>query len=108
VAAYQDAIHHGVTTINPDGCAPGRGEHSVNLVYQTTICGRTRYLTDDNPLPCSLGISKACVVIFGADWPGETKERTNNYVNFQAESVALPPDAAGAAGRPARQSSPPT
>jgi hypothetical protein len=28
------------------------------------------------------------------------KERTNKYVNFQAESVALPADAAGAAGRP--------
>jgi hypothetical protein len=29
-----------------------------------------------------------------------SEERTYEHVNFQAESVALPPDAAGAAGRP--------
>jgi hypothetical protein len=28
-----------------------------------------------------------------------SEERTYKHVNFQAESVALPPDAAGAAGR---------
>jgi hypothetical protein len=39
------------------------------------------------------GISQARVLVFGANYPGETKRRTNRYVNFQAESVALLPDA---------------
>jgi hypothetical protein len=47
-----------------------------------------------------LGISKAYVFVPGANYPGETKRKTNKRVNFQAESVALPPDAAGTAGRP--------
>jgi hypothetical protein len=37
---------------------------------------------------------------FGVNYPGEAKRRTHMCVNFQAESVALPPDSAGAAGRP--------
>jgi hypothetical protein len=36
-----------------------------------------KHLTDDNPLPCSLGISRACVFVFGANYPGETKKRKN-------------------------------
>jgi hypothetical protein len=32
VADYQDTIHHWVTTIGPDGCAPARREHSVHVI----------------------------------------------------------------------------
>jgi hypothetical protein len=47
VAGYQDAINHWGTTINPDGCAPVRGEHSVDVIAQISICGRVRHLTDN-------------------------------------------------------------
>jgi hypothetical protein len=57
-------------------------------------------LTDDDPRAISLGISKAYVFVFGANYQEKSKRRTNKHVNFQAESVARPPDAAGTADRP--------
>ena len=53
LAGYQDAIRHRVTTINPGGCTPVRTEHSVDVIAQTTICGRARHLAGDNPRPYS-------------------------------------------------------
>ena len=52
-AGYQDAINYRGATIDPGGCAPVRREHSVDVIAQTTICGRARHLTDDNPRPYS-------------------------------------------------------
>jgi hypothetical protein len=34
VAGYQDAIDHRVMTNHPGGCAPARGDHSVDAVFQ--------------------------------------------------------------------------
>ena len=47
MASYQDAIHYWVTTIYPYGCAPVRTEHSVDVIAQTSTCGRVRRLADD-------------------------------------------------------------
>ncbi len=42
VAGYQDAIDHRVTTIEPGGCAPASGEHRVDVISQSSVCGRAR------------------------------------------------------------------
>ena len=47
MASYQDAIHYWVTTIYPYGCAPVCTEHSVDVIAQTSTCGRVRHLADD-------------------------------------------------------------
>ena len=67
MAGYQRAIRRRFPTINPDGCAPGRSEHNVNAIAQTTICDGARHSADENPLACSSGISKAFTVAFGAN-----------------------------------------
>jgi hypothetical protein len=80
----------------------GRSEHSVDLVSQTTICGHTRHLTDDNPLPCSFGISKD---LGGCLWcrlarRNEKKEQIIMSISrLKALRCRRMLDAAGAAGR---------
>jgi FAD binding domain len=93
MAGYQDAIHYWVTTIYPYGCAPVRTEHNVDVIAQTTTCGcldvwRTIFAA------VFLSISKACVFVFAANYPGETKRRrADKYVN----QLSSRPDPAGAA-----------
>ena len=51
VVGYQDAIHHRGTTIDADGCALVRSEHSVDAIPQMSMRGRASHLTDNNPHP---------------------------------------------------------
>jgi hypothetical protein len=57
-AGYQDAINYRGATIDPGGCAPMCREYSVDLISQTSICGRASHLADDNPRPPSRASAK--------------------------------------------------
>jgi hypothetical protein len=57
-ADYQDAINYRGATIDPGGCAPVCREYSVDLISQTSICGRASHLADDNPRPPSRASAK--------------------------------------------------
>src|SRR5580693_7507024 len=74
MADYQDAIHHRVTTIDPDGCAQVRCEHSVGVIVQTSIWGRAKHLTDDNPQPISW-VSASLRVCLWCQLPRGNNER---------------------------------
>ena len=41
VVGYQDPAGHRVTTIDPGGCVPARGDHSVNVISQTSMRRQT-------------------------------------------------------------------
>jgi hypothetical protein len=57
-------------------------------------------LTDDNPQPYSWASARLACLSLVPITQEKRKRGTNKYVNFQAESVVLPPDATDAAGRP--------
>jgi hypothetical protein len=64
-----------LTTINPGGCAPTGSEHSVDRIVQTSICGRTRHLTDDNARPYSLASAKLACLSLGVPITQEKRRR---------------------------------
>jgi hypothetical protein len=59
-----------------------------------------RHLPGDNPQPYSWASVKLACLPLVPITHAKRKRVTNMHVNFQAESVALPADAAGAVGRP--------
>jgi hypothetical protein len=72
----------------------------MSYLKQPYVVALARHLTDDNPQPYSAASAKLACLSLLPITQEKRKRGTNRYVNFQAESAALPPDATGAAGRP--------